>query len=228
MLLLADIRRAQYRQALGISGHDPVFDTVVHHLDEMAAAVRAAVQIALLGGAIQLFATRSAGNIADSRSEGRENRIEMLDDILLAADHHAVATFQTPYASAGAHVHIVNLFGCEVLCALDVVNVVGVSAIDEGVAWFEVRQQVGDGLIDRRCGHHEPHRTRLCYFFNEIDKRVSSDCILLDEFTHSLWRSIEHHATVSFSNQPPHHVGAHPAQPYHSKLHKLSSFEKCV
>src|SRR5215467_5694049 len=130
MLLLADIRRAQYRQTFGIRRHHAVFDSVVYHLYKVATAVRATVQIALFSGTIELFATRSAGNIANSRSESRENRIEMLDDILLAADHHAVATFETPHAAAGTHVHVVDLLGCEILRALYVIDVVRVSAVN--------------------------------------------------------------------------------------------------
>ena len=46
--------------ALGIRGHHPVLDAVVHHLDEMAGAVRAAMQVALLGRAAGLVAARRA------------------------------------------------------------------------------------------------------------------------------------------------------------------------
>jgi hypothetical protein len=38
-------------------------------------------------------------------------------------------------------------------------------------------------------------------------------------------RPVEHNAVVSISNQPSHHVGAHTAKTYHSKLHKLSYAE---
>src|SRR5215472_14596434 len=161
MLLLADIRRPQYRQALRISCHHSVFDSVVDHLYEMAGTVRSAMQITLLRCAIEFFATRSAGNIANPGSESRENRIEMLDDIILPADHHAVATFETPHAATGTHVHVVNLLGREVLCALYVVDVVGVSAVDEDVACLEVWQQIRNRLIDRCRRNHEPQRTWL-------------------------------------------------------------------
>ena len=38
-------------EALGVGGHDPVLDPVVDHLHEVAGAVRAAVQVAVLGRA---------------------------------------------------------------------------------------------------------------------------------------------------------------------------------
>src|SRR5947209_536019 len=47
MGLLADIRRLEHGHAFGVSGHDAVLDPVVHHLDEVAGAVRTAMEIAL-------------------------------------------------------------------------------------------------------------------------------------------------------------------------------------
>ena len=53
--LLADIGGLENRQPFGIGRHHAVFDAVVHHLDEMAGAVRPAMQIALLGRAAAPF-----------------------------------------------------------------------------------------------------------------------------------------------------------------------------
>ena len=50
-------------EALGIGGHQAVFDAVVDHLDEMPGAVRAAVQIALLGGAAGSSRARRARRV---------------------------------------------------------------------------------------------------------------------------------------------------------------------
>ena len=47
-------------ESFGIGRHDAVLDAVVDHLDEMAGAVRSAVQVALLGRAIGLLTTGSA------------------------------------------------------------------------------------------------------------------------------------------------------------------------
>ena len=47
----AGVGLAQDVEALGVGGHHAVLDAVVHHLDEVPGAVRAAVQVAVLGGA---------------------------------------------------------------------------------------------------------------------------------------------------------------------------------
>src|ERR1051325_11731715 len=79
-------------EALGDRLHDAVLDPVVDHLDEMASADRAAVQIAVLGGACDLLAARRALDAAATGCERLEDRIEALHDVLVAADHHAIAT----------------------------------------------------------------------------------------------------------------------------------------
>ena len=73
-LLFADVGGLQNAQALGVGGHDAVLDAVVDHLDEMAGAVRTAMQIALFGGAAQLLASRRARNVADARRQRGEDR----------------------------------------------------------------------------------------------------------------------------------------------------------
>ena len=50
--LLADVGVLDDVEALGVGGHEAVLDAVVDHLDEVARARRAAVQVAVLGGAV--------------------------------------------------------------------------------------------------------------------------------------------------------------------------------
>ena len=62
-MLLGDRRvrgAAHDVEALGDRLHDAVLDAVVDHLDEVARADRPAVQVAVLGGAADLLATRRA------------------------------------------------------------------------------------------------------------------------------------------------------------------------
>src|ERR1700684_963379 len=82
---LADIRGFEDPEAFGVGGHYSVFDAVMDHLDEMAGAVRSAMQITLLSGAASLFAPRRPQDIAAARRERCENRVEMLHGIGLAA-----------------------------------------------------------------------------------------------------------------------------------------------
>ena len=77
-LRLADVGVLQDVQALGVGGHDPVLDAVVDHLDEVAGAGRPAVQVAVLGRSADLLAARRARDVAASRRERLEDRIEAL------------------------------------------------------------------------------------------------------------------------------------------------------
>ena len=102
-----------------------------------------------------------ARNIAHARRERGENRIEMLDDLVLAANHHAITSLQTPHPSAGAHIHIVDLARSEFLRAPDIVDVIGIAAVDQDVSRFEVRQKFSDRFVDNRSRHHQPDCARL-------------------------------------------------------------------
>ena len=64
-MLRADARGvgvAQDVEALGIGLHQAVFDAVVHHLDEMAGAAGAGVQVAFLDAGVASLAARRRGN----------------------------------------------------------------------------------------------------------------------------------------------------------------------
>src|SRR6476661_9064856 len=121
-LHLAGARGFQNTEAFGVSGHDPVFNTVVNHLDEMPGAIGAAMQIALFGCAAEFLAARCSRDVANPRSQRSENRIQALNDVWLAADHHTVTAFETPNAATGSDINVMNILGREVLGALDVVH----------------------------------------------------------------------------------------------------------
>src|SRR6266550_4322274 len=143
--LLADVGLAQDSQPLRISGHYSVLHSVVHHLDEVAGAIWPAVQVALLGGAIDLVTAGGARNVAHAGGKRSEDWVEALDNFCLAANHHAITSFQTPHTSAGAHIHIVDLPESELLRPPDIVHIIRVAPVDEDVSRFEVRQKVSDG-----------------------------------------------------------------------------------
>src|SRR5215469_1597686 len=69
---------------------------------------------------------------------------------------------------------------------------------------------------------------RFCEFFHEIRKRSCSGRAFMRQFADRFWRDVEHHALVTFLQQPPRHVGAHSSQSYHSELHKFSCSKNCV
>ena len=56
-------------------------------------------------------------------------------------------------------------------------------------------------------------------FFTRSASEDAPNRLLLDQFLHRFRRHVEDHALVASLEQPPHHVGAHPAQSDHSELH---------
>src|SRR5208283_5877260 len=138
--------------------HDAVLDAVVHHLDEMAATAGSAVQVAVLGGSANLLPPRRTGDIAASGRDRLKDRVKMLYCSLRSADHHAVAAFESPDASAGSNVQVMNALRRKLFCAANVVNVIRVATINQDVARFEVRNNLGNGLIHYRCRDQQPDR----------------------------------------------------------------------
>ena len=153
---LSDVGGVEDIKPFRIRGHHAVFDAVMHHLDEMPGAIGPAMQVALFGAAVDLFAARRARDIAAPGRQRREDRIETLHDIGLAANHHAIAALEPPHPAAGADVDKMKVPGFQFLRPANIVNVIRVAAIDQDVAAIEMRQQVGDHIVDHAGRHHQP------------------------------------------------------------------------
>src|SRR5262245_66019362 len=97
----------------------------------MTGVARAAMQISFFGGPISLLASRRTRYVADTRGERREDWIEMFHHVCLAANHHAVASFQPPHTAARANIDIMNVFPLQFLCATAVVNVIRLPDVNE-------------------------------------------------------------------------------------------------
>src|SRR5262245_42653793 len=162
-MLLGDggvARAAHDVEALGERLHDAVLDPVVDHLDEVAAADRPAVQVAILGGAAQLLAPRGALDAAAPRCEGLEDRIEALDHGGVAPDHQAVASLEAEHATAGPGVDVRDLPGGERLGAPDVVLEERVAAVDHGVPGLEQAGELHHGRFGGRSAGTMTHTAR--------------------------------------------------------------------
>ena len=96
------------------------------------------MQIAVLRGPVRLgVATGRARCRIDGRRQRRKQRIEVLHDVRLAADHLAEAALEPPDAAARARIHVVNAVRGQYLRAANVVDVMRVAAVDDDVALFE-------------------------------------------------------------------------------------------
>ena len=191
------------------------------HLDEVAGAVRSAMQVAQFGGAADALAPGRTRDVPGTRCQRLEDRIEMPHGGIRSADHHAVSALEAPDAAAGSDIHVVDPFGCKLFGAADVVHVIRVAAVDEDVAALEVRHEVGDGLVHGGRRHHQPDRTRLLQLAHQVDEGCGPDRLIPRQIRDRLRRHVEHHARMAALDEAPHHVGAHSAQSDHRELHDI-------
>src|SRR6266513_1389338 len=148
-------------EPLGVRLHEPVLDAVVDHLDEVAGARGTAVEVAVLGGAADLLASRRPRDAPHAGRERPEDRVEALDDRPLATDHEAVAALEPPDAAARADVYVVNLLLAKRLHPSHVVLIEGVAAVDDRVAGLEALREIPDDLLGRGPRrHHDPRDPR--------------------------------------------------------------------
>ncbi len=133
----------------------------------------------------------------------------MLNDSVFAADHHAIAALQTPHTAAGAYIDVVNLLRRKLLGSANVVNVVGVAAVDKNVFRFEKRCEAGDRFVHHRCRYHQPNNPRFPQLLDEVLERRRSHRFFADQFFNYFWRPVEDHAFMVSCNKASNHIGAH-------------------
>src|SRR5271155_4544316 len=160
--MLAGVGVLENVKTFGVGGHQAVLDAVMNHLDEVSCAARPAMEIAVFGRAAgNFFAAGSAIHVAAAGSESLEDRIQVLDDVGLAANHLAVTAFEAPDAAGGADVGLANAFGFQLFGAANVVDVVGVAAINDDVALVKLGGQVRERRIHGEGRDHQPYGARL-------------------------------------------------------------------
>src|SRR5271165_5129162 len=206
-------------QAFGVRGHDAVLDAVVDHFYEVARAAGAAMEIAFLGSATGFFAAGSAVHVAAAGSQRLKDGIEVFDDVVFPADHLAVAAFEAPNAARGADVDVVDAFAAEFLGAADVVDVVGVAAVDNDVADVEFADEFVERGVDNRGGNHEPDGAGFAEFLDEFVERAGAGGAFGGELLDGVGAAIVDHGLVAVFLQPADHVGAHSSETDHSELH---------
>ena len=143
-----------------------------------------------------------------------------LHHLRLAADHHAVAALQAPDAAAGADVHVVNPFGTPApwrggcrRCSRNCRRRSGcrpARAAAAGRRWSCPRPPPAPSARRRAASRS---------FFTKSASEAAPTAFSLTSSFDRFGRHVEDHALVAVLDQPPHHVGAHPAQSDHSELH---------
>ena len=116
-----------------------------------------------------------------------EDGVEILYGFVVAANHHAVTPLQPPDTAAGADINVMDALGCEFLGATNVVNVVRIAAVNQDVASLQIRHDVGDGLVDHCCRHHQPDRARLLQLARHVLQRRASYRLLLRQLVDASW-----------------------------------------
>src|SRR5688572_12957393 len=126
----------------------------------MACSAGPAMQVTHLSGATDVFASGCARNLPNARSKRQENRIKSPDRFGLSSNHHTIATLETPDAAARADINVMYLPGSQFPCAPNVVDVIGIAAIDKSVSGFHGGLNFADHVIHHRGWNHEPNRAR--------------------------------------------------------------------
>src|SRR5262249_38901732 len=211
----------QHAQPLGVGGHDAVLDAVVYHFDEVAGAIWPAMQITLLGAATNFFTPRRAWDVTHAWGQTGKDGIEVLDHRLFAANHHAVASLQTPDATTRSHVYVVDALRREFPGAPDIVNVIGIASIDQHVLCLEMGQEIRDRVVHDRRGNHQPDHPRFRELLDKVHERGGPNRFVLDQLVHDLRRPVEDHALMTCLEKPPCHIRTHASQTNHADLHSV-------
>src|ERR1051326_4756004 len=211
LLLQTNVGVTQDIQPLGIRCHDTILDAIVNHLDEVACPVRSAVQIPLFGGAPQFLSPRCTFHGPDSRSQCRENRIEMFDGPILAANHQAIAALESPHAAACSNVKIMDAVGFELFSSPDIIVEIRVAAVNNNVVGREEWNEIIQRGIHRGRGYHQPDSTRLGELIDEVSQRSCSarDRSVFQPCLYSARVPGITNASMAGSQQPLCHIGAH-------------------
>ena len=207
--VVAGICRLQHVHPLGVGGHDAVFDAVVNHLDEVAGAGRAAMQISPFGGR-PAFATGG---------ERCQDRVEVPDGFVRPADHQAVAAVKAPDAAARPDVDEMDAGGADARARIDGVAVVGVAAVDDDVAGLKQGREPVHVFGNDPRWQHEPARARLLQEAGEMLDAVGTPRSFLDQLLDAVGVDVVDDAFMAGAQKPAHHVGAHPAKADHPDLH---------
>ncbi len=168
------------------------------------------------------------GALVDSRRDRGEDRVEVLHDLVLTADHQAEAALEPEHTAARPDVDVVDARLRELLRAADVVVVVAVAAVDDDVVLRQQRDELLERRLDDGGRHHDPRRTWRRELGRELLERGRARRTFALECLHRVGAHVVDDALVPGLHETADEVRAHPAQSDHAQLHQSSSVERLV
>jgi hypothetical protein len=179
------------------------------------------MDVAALGAIVGGIAALGARDVAEARRERDEDRVEMIDDLLLAADHHAEAALQPPDPARGPDVDIMDALGGAIPGAMDVVTIEAVAAVDDDVARRRDAAQGLDGLLGRRAGgQHHPVDPRRFQLGGDVLQRGCRRRPVLGQGVDRATIAVEADDLMAMLHQPAGDARAHSAEADHRNAHR--------
>src|SRR2546430_3265010 len=145
----------------------------------------------------------------------------MLVDVMLGADHEAVAVLEAPDATRDAGVHVLHAFGLYPGAVVERDLPVGVAAVDDDVARVAQTDQLVDRLSRVLAGRdHDPHDPRpLLEAGDKCFPRVGARRALVRVPLDGLGGQVERNHPMTALQQTQGHVAAHATEAHESDLH---------
>src|SRR5476649_272684 len=195
-------------KSFGVGSHQSVFNPVMNHLNEMAGAGRPAMEITVLDRATYLFPSRCTRDIAAPRSERLEDWVEVQYGIALASNHQTITALDPPHATARPHIDVANTFGPQFFGSPDIINIVRVASINDGVSLLHLAGKVMHSDLYRHRGHHQPDSARRLQLSHEIVERSGPRRAFVRQVLDAVRLHVEDHAFMAAPQQATHHTGA--------------------
>src|SRR5450756_2627533 len=216
---LTGVGVAQDVQPFGISRHEAILNAVVDHLYEVARAGRAAMQISVLDGTRSTLLAWGARRCRDPGRDALENRVQVLDDPVLSADHQTVAALQPEHPAAGAAIDVMYAPRLERLRSFEIVAVVAIAAVDDDVTGIHARGQFLDCPAGHSGGKHHPDRAWFGQLRDQLVDRDGAPNAATRDLLHRGRAHVVDDALVAILGQAPHQTGSHTPQADHAELH---------
>ena len=108
--------------------------------------------------------------------------------------------------------------------AAQVVAVVRVAPVDDGVVGLQERREAGDRVVDERGRDHDADAARRRQRADELLQRAGAGAPLAREPGDGIGADVVDDAVVATAHEPAHHVGAHAAQSDHPNLHGAAPY----